>query len=131
MAALADASANLVSAFEGKSPMTKLNGLGSMSYAQLLELRNRVDAALVAAKAAEKQDLRTKIEALAAKAGLTLSDILETKSSAGNSKLKGSKVAVKYRNPKDAKQTWSGRGRQPNWLVAALKKGQKIESFLV
>ncbi len=111
--------------------MTKLNGLGSMSYAQLLELRNRVDAALVAAKAAEKQELRTKIEALAAKAGLTLSDILDTKTSAGNSKLKGSKVAVKYRNPKDAEQTWSGRGRQPNWLVAALKKGQKIESFLV
>jgi DNA-binding protein H-NS len=111
--------------------MTKLNGLGSMSYAQLLELRDRVDAALVAAKAAEKQDLRNKIEALAAKAGFTLSDILDTKSSAGNKKLKGSKVAVKYRNPKDAAQTWSGRGRQPNWLVAALKKGQKIESFLV
>jgi DNA-binding protein H-NS len=111
--------------------MTKLNGLGSMSYAQLLELRNRVDAALVAAKAAEKQGLRAKIEALAAKSGLTLSDLLDTKSGAGNSKLKGSKVAVKYRNPKDAAQTWSWRGRQPNWLVAALKKGQKIESFLV
>lgn len=111
--------------------MTKLNGLGSMSYAQLLELRNRVDAALVAAKAAEKQELRAKIEALAAKSGLTLSDLLDTKSGPGNSKLKGSKVAVKYRNPKDAAQTWSGRGRQPKWLVAALKKGQKIESFLV
>lgn len=100
-----------------------------MSYAQLLEPRNRVDAALVAAKVTE--ELRAKIEALAAKSGLTLYDILDTKSSSGNSKLKGSKVAVKYRNPKDAAQTWSGRGRQPKWLVAALKKGEKIESFLV
>lgn len=109
--------------------MTKLNGLSSMSYAQLLELRDRVDAALVTAKAAEKQDLRARMEALAAKSGLTLAEILDTKSGA-SSKLKGSKAAVKYRNPKDASQTWSGRGRQPNWLVAALKKGQKIESFL-
>jgi DNA-binding protein H-NS len=111
--------------------MTKLNGLGSMSYAQLLELRNRVDAALVAAKAAEKQDLRAKIEALAAKSGLTLADVLDTKSGVVSSKLKGSKVAMKYRNPKDASQTWTGRGRKPNWLAAALKKGQKIENFLV
>jgi DNA-binding protein H-NS len=111
--------------------MTKINGLGTMSYAQLLELRDRVDAALVAARAAEKQELRAKMEALAAKSGLTLADILETKIGAGSRKLKGSKVAVKYRNPKDATQTWSGRGRKPNWLAAAVKKGQKIESFLV
>ena len=110
--------------------MNKLNELGSMSYAQLLELRDRVDAALVAAKAAEKQSLRAKMEALAAKAGLTLADILDTKTS-GSNKHKGFKVNVKYRNPKDHAQTWSGRGRKPIWLVAALKKGQKIESFLV
>lgn len=110
--------------------MTKLNGLGSMSYAQLLELRDRVDAALTAAKAAEKQELRAKMEALAAKSGLTLAEILDEKRSNGTSKLKGSKVAAKYRNPKDVSQTWTGRGRKPNWLTAALKKGQKIESFL-
>ena len=110
--------------------MNKLNGLSSMSYAQLLELRNRVDAALVAAKAAEKNNLRAKMESLAAKSGLTLADILNTKTSAASSKLKGVKVAVKYRNPKDVSQTWTGRGRKPNWLAAAIKKGQKIDSFL-
>ena len=111
--------------------MTKLNGLGSMSYAQLLELRDRVDAALLTARAAEKQDLRAKMESLAAKSGFTLADVLETKSGAGSSRRKASKVAAKYRNPKDASQTWTGRGRKPNWLAAALKKGQKIESFVV
>lgn len=111
--------------------MTKLNGLGSMSYAQLLELRTRIDAALVAAKTAEKKELRARMEAIAAKAGLTLADILNTKSGVGSRKLKGSKIAVKYRNTKDTSQTWTGRGRKPNWLAAALKKGQKIETFLV
>jgi DNA-binding protein H-NS len=109
--------------------MTKTNGLGTMSYAQLLELRDRVDAALEAARATEKRELRAKMESLAAKAGLTLADVLSTAGRPNSSKLKGTKVPAKYRNPKDATQTWSGRGRQPNWLVAALKKGQKLESF--
>lgn len=112
--------------------MSKTNGLDAMSFAQLRDLRDRVDAAMVAAQAAERQGLREKMEAMAAKAGLSLADVLGGKGSAkGGSKMKGSKVAVKYRNPKDAAQTWTGRGRKPIWLVDALKKGQKIETFLV
>jgi DNA-binding protein H-NS len=42
-----------------------------------------------------------------------------------------SKVAVKYRNPKDPTQTWTGRGRPSNWLAEALKKGHKIENFKI
>jgi DNA-binding protein H-NS len=26
---------------------------------------------------------------------------------------------------------WSGRGKQPRWLVAALQSGHKIEDFLI
>lgn len=40
-------------------------------------------------------------------------------------------ASIKYRNPKDTSQTWTGRGRKPNWLVGALKKGAKIDSFSV
>jgi DNA-binding protein H-NS len=111
--------------------MTKTNGLGTMSYAQLLELRDRVDQALVAAREAEKRELREKMELLAKKAGLSLAEIFSANGSADNRKLKSKKVVIKYRNPKDASQTWSGRGRQPNWLAGALKKGQKLDSFLV
>jgi DNA-binding protein H-NS len=28
-------------------------------------------------------------------------------------------------------ETWAGRGAKPRWLVAAMKKGKKIESFLI
>jgi DNA-binding protein H-NS len=38
-------------------------------------------------------------------------------------------VAVKYRNPRDLSQTWTGRGRKSNWLVEAVKKGAKLESL--
>jgi len=47
----------------------------------------------------------------------------------GPSSLKGVKVAPKYRGPKG--ETWAGRGAKPRWLVAAMKKGKKLDSFLI
>ncbi len=41
------------------------------------------------------------------------------------------KVLPKYRNPFVPSETWSGRGRQPRWLVAAVKAGRKIEDFKI
>jgi DNA-binding protein H-NS len=32
-----------------------------------------------------------------------------------------------YRNPQTPSETWSGRGKQPRWLTAAIKTGRKIE----
>jgi DNA-binding protein H-NS len=46
------------------------------------------------------------------------------------SSLKGKKVQPKYRNPSSG-ETWAGRGARPLWLVAALKKGKKVEDFLI
>ena len=41
------------------------------------------------------------------------------------------KVAPKYRNPANAKETWTGRGKQPRWLAAETAKGKKLEDFLI
>ena len=41
------------------------------------------------------------------------------------------KVAPKYRNPDNAKDTWTGRGKQPRWLAALTAKGRKLEDFLI
>lgn len=41
------------------------------------------------------------------------------------------KVAPKYRNPANAKETWAGRGKQPRWLSAETAKGRKLEEFLI
>jgi DNA-binding protein H-NS len=40
-------------------------------------------------------------------------------------------VLPKYRNPVRASETWAGRGKQPRWLVAALKKGKHLEDFRI
>lgn len=41
------------------------------------------------------------------------------------------KVAPKYRNPANPKETWAGRGKQPKWLAAETSKGKKLEEFLI
>lgn len=40
-------------------------------------------------------------------------------------------VAPKYRNPKDANQTWTGRGKRPRWFQALLDSGKKESDLLI
>ncbi len=41
------------------------------------------------------------------------------------------KVAPKYRNPANPKETWTGRGKHPRWMAALVAKGKKAEDFLI
>ena len=41
------------------------------------------------------------------------------------------KSVAKYATPEDRSETWTGRGRKPNWLVARLKKGAKVDDFSI
>ena len=41
------------------------------------------------------------------------------------------KVAPKYRNPENPKETWTGRGKQPRWLAAYTAKGKSLGDFLI
>ena len=41
------------------------------------------------------------------------------------------KVLPKYYNPTTPTETWSGRGKKPRWLVAALQSGHKLEDFKI
>src|SRR5215467_4732490 len=45
------------------------------------------------------------------------------------SALKGRKVPPKYRGPSG--ETWAGRGARPRWLVAAIKRGKKLDDLLI
>jgi DNA-binding protein H-NS len=40
-------------------------------------------------------------------------------------------VLPKYRNPNEPYETWSGRGKLPRRLTAALKTGGKIDEFAI
>jgi DNA-binding protein H-NS len=87
--------------------------LSSMNVEALMSLRNQVDKRLLELRA----ELEKQLEALSGQAKRK-----------GKS-LKGRKVPPKYRSPDG--QTWAARGQKPKWLVAALKKGRKMDDFLI
>ena len=96
--------------------------------AQILALEAKADAL----KNAEKPGIK-QLRAVVSKFKLSSVDVKSAlKGRARNgSSLAGRKVQPKYRDPANKAATWTGRGRQPLWLVAALKSGKKLDSFLI
>ena len=79
--------------------------------------RTQRDAGAIEKAKAEKQQseraaLKAKMAEMAAKAGFDLHKLFD-----GRGKGKRGKVAVKYRDPNNAANTWTDRGRMPRWLI--------------
>lgn len=109
--------------------------LKSLSAKELRTLIADANAHVAEAHEKEVRDVRSKIDALLAKAGLTLDEVYSS-SGQGRKKAVGKivtrSIAPKYQNPQDAAQQWSGRGRKPLWFVQALRKrGVTAEHLLV
>ena len=99
--------------------------LEKFSYSELVELRAEIDAVMVQKQAEEKAALKQQLADMAKEKGFDLDDVL------GRSRKRGA-VPVKYRDPKNPENTWTGRGRMPRWLAAATKaRGVKKEDFLL
>lgn len=88
-------------------------------------------------KQRQQQDLKdgyAKIEQIAQDLGVSLDELIAVGRSSAKPTRKTSTrkpVEVRYRNSADASQTWTGRGKQPRWLVAALAAGATKEDFLI
>lgn len=95
-----------------------------MSLKELLDHQVKLEKALAGARDRERADVKHKVESLIQSAGFSIGDLF-----GGRSKQKGS--APKYANPDNRSETWTGRGRKPNWLVAKLAKGAKMDEFAI
>ncbi|MFZ5636557.1 MAG: H-NS family nucleoid-associated regulatory protein [Pseudomonadota bacterium] len=105
----------------------ELDSLIAQAKKQQAALNKRKPIALV----------RKKLTALAKAEGYTVAELFggakaaPAKKAAKSAGKTGRKVAPKYRNPSNPKETWSGRGKQPRWLAEQVKKGKKAEDFLI
>ena len=96
--------------------------LEKMSRNELLQLRDDIDKALVNAEKRERKDALEAAEKAAAEFGFSLSE-LSNNAPRGT---KSQKSKAKYRNPNAPDQTWTGRGRKPQWVHDALNSGTDI-----
>lgn len=107
--------------------------LPALSFAELQELHEATAKAIKDRAEAERKELLAKMEAMARENGFAgLDAVLGSKSAEGASKQrKRGSVPPKYRNPSNAEQTWTGRGRKPKWVEEALAAGATLDEMLI
>jgi DNA-binding protein H-NS len=102
----------------------------SMSLDDLWSLHEEISTILSARIKAEKQELEKRLAVLSGGlAGFGESNHSRSLQD-GKPRRKYPRVLPKYRNPQTF-ETWSGRGKRPRWLVAAMKSGRKMEEFRI
>jgi DNA-binding protein H-NS len=98
--------------------VAKRANLAAMSVDALLKLRENVDSVL----GRRAKDLEHQLLRLGGEGG--------ARGRRGRDARVGSKVPPKYRDAQSG-ATWAGRGAQPVWLREKLKKGAKLDDFLI
>lgn len=102
--------------------MPKLD-LDAMDFEELWTLHEQLTQILSERITAEKRELERRL------ARLTGAEL--DSAEANTIKRKYPKVLPKYWNPLVPTERWSGRGKKPRWLVAALKAGHELEEFKI
>lgn len=105
-------------------PPNKVINLADYSIEDLVNLIKNAESMLEQKVAERKKEAKKEIKELASVYGFELNDLFE------NKRVKKS-VPVKYRHPENPTLSWTGRGRQPNWLKEELETGKSINEFEV
>lgn len=96
---------------------------------QLAQLQAQIAGELEGRAHAKRESLVKEIREKAEAAGISAEELIKAFGGRGNKTRKP--VAVKYRDPSDASNTWTGRGRKPKWIEAKLAAGHTLESLAV
>jgi DNA-binding protein H-NS len=104
--------------------MARSKNLENMSFAELSAMQARIERMKIEKQNAEREAVKQKLIGAAQAAGFDIQELF------GRGR-KG-KVAIKYRDPNNPANTWTGRGRMPRWMAAATKGGKvRKEDFLI
>ncbi|MBO9829011.1 H-NS histone family protein [Xanthomonas sp. A2111] len=115
-----------------------LSGLSAKQLGALIKTAKKQQS--IVAKRTPIAKVRTQLARLAKSHGYSIEEVFGGAPAARGRKAgkpgpkpgrKLGKVPPKYRNPANAADTWTGRGKQPRWLADLVAKGKKVEDFLI
>jgi DNA-binding protein H-NS len=116
---------------EQKQHIKKLN-LDALTIDEMWQLHEEIGRVLSVRLTSEKRELEKRLAQLRRESEMSQSKSTDRQlKEAPRQRRKYPPVFPKYRNPNKPFETWSGRGKQPRWLTAALKTGQTIEQFVI
>ena len=112
--------------------MSKKFDLDAMSTDEMWHLHVEIGRLLSVRLTSEKRELEKRLARLRRERELPQSEATNGQSKdTARERRNYPRVLPKYQNPSAPSETWSGRGKQPRWLAAALKTGYTIEDFVI
>ncbi len=110
--------------------------INSMTRKELEKLKANVDKALTRVEKTEMKEALAAAEKAAKAHGFSLAEITGGGAPAAKTIIKKTKTTKKpsppkYANPADKTQTWSGKGRQPEWFKAAMASGKTPDDVAI
>lgn len=119
-----------------------MSDLTEYTLAQLKQLQARIVKEVAKREIDKKAALLKRLRKLARDEGVELEELLGTNASttaqdkdpkatkkSRTSIVKKAPLPVKYRNPNNLEQGWSGRGRKPAWFEAWINNGGSLDAL--
>jgi DNA-binding protein H-NS len=100
--------------------------LNALSLKELKDLQSQVAKTISGFEDRKRQEAIAKLEEHAKSFGFSLNELV-----GASVPRKRKAVLPKYANPANKADTWTGRGRKPRWVEAALKAGKKMDDLLI
>jgi len=100
--------------------------LNAMSLKELKDLQGQVARAIGSYEDRKKKEALIELEEKAREMGFSLAEL-----TGAQIPRKRAPAGVRFANPANKADTWSGRGRKPRWFVEALAAGKSPEDMAV
>ncbi|MDR2924660.1 MAG: H-NS histone family protein [Azoarcus sp.] len=106
--------------------------LETMPLPELRTLRAQIESE-IRRRGSATQRLIRRVQKLAADQGLSLNELLTVAGSSSDavSTVSRTGAAIKYRNPVNPAQGWTGHGRKPGWVIDYLANGGTLDKLAV
>ena len=110
----------------GKSKMqpTKLG------FDELLDRKRQLDLEIAARQDTELDSLKSKVMTVANALGITVGEMFGIKGEVEPRRRKQT-PRIKYHDPDQPQNTWTGKGKPPKWMQERLEQGATKEQFQI
>lgn len=109
--------------------------LSTYTLPDLRRLQTRVESEIQRRSELTRRALLKQMQKMAAEQGLTLEDLIETPATRTTRRRAAAKPkkpsVIRFRNPANPEQGWSGHGRRPKWVLEWLEQGKALEELAV